>query len=131
NQFVGDQAKTGQHYYLPINNAMWNLIKTSLTNEIRDFRGFAVRWKRAIKRAGLKGLQFRDLRRTAATTLHDSGVPLRTISAMLGHAAMTTTIRYLGLKSENLKQAGEILAAKYQAPIGNIRNRVESVPESV
>ena len=72
-----------------------------------------------------------DLRRTAATTLHDSGVPLKTISAMLGHAAVTTTIRYLGLKSENLKQAGDILAAKYHAPVENVRNRVESVPESV
>ena len=73
---------------------------------------FACRWKRAIKRAGLKGLQFRDLRRTAATALHDSGVPLKTISVMLGHSEVTTTIRYLAIKNENLKQAGAILESK-------------------
>ena len=110
---------------------MWDLIKTSPTNEILDFRGFDRRWLRTIRRAGLKGLQFRDLRRTAATALHDSGVPLKTISVMLGHSAVTTTIRYLGIKSENLKQAGELLASKYQVPGQDVRNDVESVPKSV
>ena len=36
---------------------------------------------------------------------------------MLGHAAVTTTIRYLGLKDENLKQAGDLLATKYRPPV--------------
>jgi integrase len=120
-QFVGVQAKTGKEYYLPINAVMWDLINTSPTVEILDFTGFEARWKRLVKRAGLKGLQFRDLRRTAATALHDSGVPLKTISVMLGHSAVTTTIRYLGIKSENLTQAGEILATKYQAPTEQAR----------
>ncbi len=131
NQFTGVQAKTGKEYYLPINDVMWNLIKTAPGNEILDFRAFGFRWRRAIRRAGLKGLQFRDLRRTAATALHDSGVPLKTVSVMLGHGAVTTTIRYLGIKSENLKHAGEILASKYQAPVGDVRNNGESVPKSV
>lgn len=130
-QFKGVQAKTGREYTLPINETFWQLIRSAPRNQLFDFTGFRRLWTRAVKRAGLKGLQFRDLRRTAATTLHDSGVPLKTISAMLGHAAVTTTIRYLGLKSENLKQAGDILAAKYQAPVENVSNRVESVPESV
>ena len=52
---------------------------------------------------------------------------------MPGHGADTTTIRYLGLKDENLKQAGDILASKYRAPVDTVndRNRVQSVPESV
>jgi site-specific recombinase XerD len=58
----------------------------------------------------------RYLRRTDATALHDSGVPLKTISVMLGHSEVTTTIRYLAIKNENLKQAGAILDSKYQAP---------------
>jgi hypothetical protein len=36
----------------------------------------------------------------------------------------------LGLKDENLKLAGELLAAKYQMS-ASVRNRVQSVPESV
>jgi integrase len=132
-QFRGVQAKTGREYALPINETFWELIKTAPGDQILDFSGFEGRWKRVMKRAGLKGLQFRDLRRTAAAALHDGGAKLRTISAMLGHGAVTTTIRYLGLKEENLKLAGELLATKYRAPveIGNVRNRVESVPESV
>lgn len=130
-QFKGVQAKTGKEYALPINEVLWKLIATAQGDQILDFTGFETRWKRVIKRAGLKGLQFRDLRRTAATTLHDSGEKLRTISAMLGHSSVATTIRYLALKDENLKQAGNILAAKYGPPLEDVRNRVESVPDSV
>jgi integrase len=130
-QLKGVQAKTGREYTLPITEPLWELIKTAPGDQILDFTGFEGRWKRTVKRAGLKGLQFRDLRRTAATTLHDSGEELRTISAMLGHGAVTTTIRYLGSKDENLKQAGDILAAKYRPPVENPGNRVQSVPESV
>jgi integrase len=132
-QFKGIQAKTGREYTLPINEALWDLIKTAPGDEILDFTGVGRRWKRAVKRAGLRDLQFRDLRRTAATTLHDAGEKLRTISAMLGHGAVTTTIRYLGLKDENLKQAGDILAGKYRTPADpeNVSFRVQSVPESV
>jgi integrase len=130
-QFKGVQAKTNREYALPINETLWKLIQSAPVDSILDFSGFQKRWTRAVRRAGLKGLQFRDLRRTAATTLHDSGVPLKTISAMLGHGAVTTTIRYLGLKDENLKQAGDILAGKYQVPVEMGQVSVESVPESV
>jgi integrase len=130
-RFKGVQAKTGKEYSLPINEVIWNLIRTAPGERLLDFTGFEGRWKRTVKRAGLKGLQFRDLRRTAATTLHDGGEKLRTISAMLGHGAVTTTIRYLGLKEENLTQAGELLASKYSAPVESGANLVQSVPESV
>jgi integrase len=130
-QFKGVQVKTGKEYTLPINGTLWELIKTAPDGQILDFSGFEGRWKRVVRRAGLKGLQFRDLRRTAATALHDNGVPLKTISVMLGHIALTTTIRYLGLKSENLKLAGDFLATKYCAPVENDRNRIQSVPQSV
>jgi hypothetical protein len=36
-----------------------------------------------------------------------------------GHVSVTTTIRYLGLKDENLREAAEILAAKYRPPVEN------------
>ncbi|MEO5951090.1 MAG: tyrosine-type recombinase/integrase [Chloroflexia bacterium] len=130
-RFKGVQAKTGKEYSLPINEVLWDLIKTAPVDRILDFTGFGRRWPRVVKRAGLKGLQFRDLRRTAATALHDGGEKLRTISAMLGHGAVTTTIRYLGLKEENLTQAGDLLASKYSAPVETGAKPVQSVPESV
>ena len=130
-RFKGVQAKTGREYSLPINEVMWELIRTAPGDKILDFTGFERRWQRTIKRAGLKGLEFRDLRRTAATALHDGGKKLKTISAMLGHGAVTTTIRYLGLKEENLTDAGDLLAGKYSVPVENGEKPVESVPESV
>ena len=130
-RFKGVQAKTGKEYSLPINEVLWDLIRTAPGDHLLDFTGFEGRWQRTVKRAGLKGLQFRDLRRTAATALHDGGEKLRTISAMLGHGAVTTTIRYLGLKEENLTQAGELLASKYRPPVEEAVNRLQSVPESV
>jgi integrase len=135
-RFQGVQAKTDNDYALPINGPMWELIRTAPGDDVLDFSGFEGRWKRAVKRAGLQAksdrpLQFRDLRRTAATTLHDSGESLKTISAMLGHRAVSTTIRYLGLKEENLKRAGEVLAAKYRAPTEIGKSQLQSVPESV
>lgn len=131
-RFMGVQAKTGGEYALPINEPLWELIRTATGDRLLDFTGFVRRWRRAVRRAGLKGLQFRDLRRTAATALHESGkVSLRTISAMLGHASVTTTIRYLGLKNETLTEAGNVLAAKYAPAGGNDVMPVESVPKSV
>jgi integrase len=132
----GIQTKTGQDYALPINKTLWELIQTAAGDQILDFSGFAKRWRRAVKRAGLhpksqRPIQFRDLRRTAATTLHESGESLRTISAMLGHRSVTTTVRYLGLKQENLKRAGDTLATKYGLAAENVKSQLENVPNSV
>lgn len=128
-QFRGVQAKTGREYVLPMNEALKDLVGSARGETILDFTGFDRAWRQAVKRAGLQGLQFRDLRRTAATALHESGVALRTISAMLGHSAVTTTIRYLGLKEESLRAAGDVLAARYKAL--DEKAALQSVPESV
>jgi len=116
NEFRGVQTKTGINYYVPITEPMWELIRSAPGNQILDFSGFHLRWPKIARRAGLPGLQFRDLRRTAATALHDNGVRLKTISAMLGHATTSTTERYLGLRAENLQAAGKILGTLYQPP---------------
>jgi len=130
NEFKGIQNKTGQEYYIPISKPMWELIRTAPGKQILDFRGFRKRWERAVKRAGLKGLQFRDLRRTAATTLHDKGFRLKVISSMLGHASVTTTERYLGLHAENLQEAGKALGEVYGVPNPD-KFSVETVPQTV
>lgn len=126
NEFKGIQTKTGEEYFIPITEPMWDLIKTAPEDHILDFTGFENRWKRVTRRAGLKGLQFRDLRRTAATVLHDNGHPLKVVSKMLGHASVATTERYLGLRAENLQAAGKTLGSLYKAPIC-----VETVPKTV
>jgi integrase len=116
NEFRGVQTKTGIPYYVPISEPMWELIRSAPGNQILDFSGFHLRWPKIARRAGLPGLQFRDLRRTAATALHDHGTKLKTISAMLGHSTISTTERYLGLRAENLQAAGKILGGLFLPP---------------
>jgi integrase len=115
-EFKGIQNKTGQDYYIPINGPLDELIRTAPGNEILNFCGFEKRWRRAVTRARLKSLEFRDLRRSAATAMHEGGIKLKAISKMLGHASVSTTERYLGLRAENLHEAGQVLANRFAIP---------------
>ena len=68
--------------------------------------------RRAEIRAAVSGSEKQPRRRTLQT--RDSGVPLKTICAMLGHAIGDDHHPLSGSpKSENLKQAGDLLASKY------------------
>lgn len=54
----------------------------------------------ACTKAGVKNLTIHDLRRTGATYLVKKGVPVATVSAILGHADLKTTLRYLSMEDE-------------------------------
>ena len=53
------------------------------------------RFKRARDAAGLRQLRFHDLRHTYGSLLASRGIDLVTIQAAMGHAALSTTSRYL------------------------------------
>jgi integrase len=129
-EFKGVQNKTGQEYFIPVNAVLKELIRTAPGNALLDMRGFPKRWTRAVTRAGLgkTGLVFRDLRRSAATFLHEQGEGLKTISKMLGHSNLQTTERYLGLRAENLHGASAKLATTFVPPAGQ---SIQMVPKSV
>lgn len=69
----------------------------------------------ALKRSGLaeKGYCFHDLRRTFASFMYSKGVPLLTISKLLGHRSVKTTERYLNVKLEEKRQAVDILGEAF------------------
>lgn len=52
------------------------------------------RFKRTLKRAGVREVRFHDLRHTFGTRCGAAGVPLRTLQAWMGHADIKTTIVY-------------------------------------
>jgi len=60
--------------------------------------------KAAAKRAGIRDLAPRDLRRTCARLCHLAGGELEQIQFLLGHASVQTAERYLGCK-QKLSQA--------------------------
>jgi integrase len=59
-------------------------------------------WLPATERAGFGGLQFHDLRRTAATTLVTEHIDIKTAQVRLGRADPKTT---LGIYAQATKQA--------------------------
>jgi integrase len=58
-------------------------------------RGFAANLARYARRAGLGSFSPHDLRHTAAKLRRDSGASLEDVRALLGHASLFTTARYL------------------------------------
>jgi integrase len=75
-------------------------------NQIKTIR---TAYEAACKRAGLKGLRFHDLRHTAATRMVESGANIVSISKILGHSDIKTTMRY-ARPEDSLKEALESLS---------------------
>jgi len=75
-------------------------------------------WLPAIERAGFTGLQFHDLRRTAATALVTERIDIKTAQVRLGHADPATT---LGIYAQATKQAdrdaAERLGVHFHPPV--------------
>lgn len=72
------------------------------SNVRRSFAG-------ACRDAGITGLRFHDLRRTAATRLHREGMPIGELRHILGHADIKTTQIYIGVDDETTDRAADLL----------------------
>ena len=60
--------------------------------------------KAGIECSGWDGKSFHALRRTAGTKMVTSGVPLPTVSQILGHNSMESSRRYISLDTERLRE---------------------------
>ena len=61
-------------------------------------------WKSFCDKLGMQGITFHSLRHTAATFMIKSNVPISTVSAVLGHANITTTLNTYTHVIEDTKQ---------------------------
>jgi len=64
----------------------------------------------ALKDAGVKKIRFHDLRHTAAAILLNSKIPVIKVSAILGHANVSTTLNIYGhLISDMYREAAKVM----------------------
>ena len=113
------KTKNGKARALPFNETLWSLFSELRTRQdvlwvFHDTAGN--RWNDirhpfdgACKTAGLSDLHFHDLRHTFASWLMMRGVPLATVSNLLGHTSPTMTLRYAHLSPKHLTSAVRVL----------------------
>jgi len=61
-----------------------------------------------LKESGVRDIRFHDMRHTAATLMIDRGIDLVTVSRILGHKDMKTTMLYLHLLPTKIEETGAI-----------------------
>jgi len=89
-------------------------------------------WRATCRRAGITDLHFHDLRREFGSRLLESGAADHDVQALLGHADIKTTSRYLQTNAARLQRAiermedGAIRTFIAQTPVESTQDERES-----
>ena len=133
------QTKGGVSHDIPFMGDMESLLRDSFKRHQKEcphcpyvfhFEGkrigdFRKSWATACKRAGVSGLLFHDLRRTAGRRLEDAGVPRSVAMRITGHKTESMFLRYAGVRnSEDLQDAARKVEA-YRHSRKQVQNLVQ------
>lgn len=83
------------------------------------------RYKRALKRAGVRDVRFHDLRHTFGTRMAAAGVPMRTLQEWMGHRDFKTTLIYADY-APGANEAAQVNAAMQGINSGIILNQTQT-----
>jgi len=113
------QTKNGKARALPFNETLWGLFSTLrirldvpwVFHDVDCHRYNDIRhaFDAACEAAGLQDFHFHDLRHTFASWLVMKGIPLATVSTLLGHTSPVMTLRYAHLSPKHLTSAVRVL----------------------
>lgn len=74
------------------------------TNRLTD-DGFRYALRRLSKKSGVENVHPHRFRRTLATSLIDHGMPIQEVAVILGHDKIDTTLKYVYICNDNVKNA--------------------------
>ncbi|MBU2738870.1 site-specific integrase [Acidithiobacillus concretivorus] len=102
-----EDTKNGEKRIVPLTTKATQILRDlprNLDGKVWTYTddGMRTSYKRACKRAGIKGLTFHDLRHEATSRLFEKGLALMQVSAITGHKNMQMLKRYNHLKPEDL-----------------------------
>ena len=108
-----DQAKARKAITVPLDDTAVNIIRAQIGKHhtfVFTYEGNPVTqvntkaWKKALKRAGIEGFRWHDLRHTWASWHIQAGTPLHTLQDLGGWHSPVMVRRYAHLSSEHLAQ---------------------------
>jgi site-specific recombinase XerD len=105
------RSKSGETYHVPMNDEVRAILRgmasrlrsewvfpSETGNTPLDAKNYLHRvFLPAVKRAGIRGFRWHDLRHTFASRLVMKGVDLRTVQELMGHKTIAMTLRYAHL----------------------------------
>lgn len=113
-------SKSNTSRIIPMNDTVYKTLKSTPKkgeylfnldgNKIGDIKKS---FKNALKRAGIEGFRFHDLRHTFASHLAMLGCNLKTIQELLGHKDIKMTFRYAHLTQSNLRETVQKLVTNW------------------
>ena len=114
------ETKNGSTRTVPLSNAAAAVMRAALDNPVRPidtdlvFFGepgrdgvrrayeFRPQWHRTLRKLGIHGLRFHDLRHEAVSRLVEAGLGDQEVATISGHKSMQMLSRYTHLRAEDL-----------------------------
>ena len=121
-----DQAKAGKPIGIPLSDAAMQVLRGQLGQSeewVFPYKGKPLgqikgAWGKALKRAGIEGFRWHDLRHTWATWHVQAGTPLEVLQKLGGWASYSMVLRYAHFAPDHL--AGYANNAKPYQPWANL-----------
>ena len=123
-------ATEPDHYLLPFNIKRSRILSKTTDKEwdvTRPMRTWVRSWRKLMEKCGMAGFRFHDLRHTFRTLGAQAGVPLEVMMAQVGHMDRETSLEYVHIQTDALKEAQRLIERR-QAKVTRAARSVRPLP---